>query len=51
MNRVLKLNQSYEPIEIISWRRAFKLIIKEKAEIIKEYDTQFVNSFLSNRRA
>ena len=44
MNRVLKLNQSYEPIEIINWKRAIKLVIKEKAEIIKEYDGKYLNS-------
>jgi 5-methylcytosine-specific restriction endonuclease McrA len=38
MERVLKLNQSYEPIEIINWQDAFKLIFLEKAEIIREYE-------------
>jgi 5-methylcytosine-specific restriction endonuclease McrA len=36
--RVLKLSQAYEPIEIITWRKAFKLIALGKAEVIKEYD-------------
>ena len=44
MNRVLKLNQSYEPIEVINWKRAIKLIVKEKAEVIKEYNDKFINS-------
>jgi len=44
MERVLKLNQSYEPIEIINWRRAIKLIVKEKAEIIKEYEGKYLTS-------
>lgn len=40
MERVLKLNQSFEPIEIISWKRAISLIFREKAEIIKEYEIE-----------
>ena len=40
MDRVLKLSQSFEPIEIINWRRAVNLIFREKAEIIKEYDKE-----------
>lgn len=44
MIRVLKLNQSYEPIEVISWKRAIKLVVKEKAEIIKEYENRYLNS-------
>lgn len=44
MDRVLKLSQSFEPIEIISWRRAINLIFREKAEIIKEYDDKELHS-------
>lgn len=40
MQRVLKLSQSFEPIEIISWKRAINLIFREKAEIIKEYEIE-----------
>jgi 5-methylcytosine-specific restriction endonuclease McrA len=36
--RVLKLNQAYQPIEIINWKRAIKLILLGKAEVIKKYD-------------
>jgi 5-methylcytosine-specific restriction endonuclease McrA len=38
MERVLKLNQSYEPIGIINWQEAIKLIFLGKAEVVKEYD-------------
>ena len=38
MISVLKLNQSYEPIEVISWKDAIRLIFLEKAEIVNEYD-------------
>jgi len=35
---VLKLNQNYEPLEIINWKEALKLVFLEKAEAIKIYD-------------
>lgn len=39
-DKVLKLNQSYEPIEIVGWKRAAKLIALGKAEVLKEYDKE-----------
>ena len=47
MNGVLLLNQSYEPISIISWRRGVKLLVLEKAEIVKEYDEVLRSSLAS----
>ncbi len=44
MERVLKLNQSYEPIEIINWQDAIRLIFLEKAEIVREYDDKKLHS-------
>jgi 5-methylcytosine-specific restriction endonuclease McrA len=32
--QILVLNASYEPINITSWKRAFVLLLKEKAQII-----------------
>jgi 5-methylcytosine-specific restriction endonuclease McrA len=32
--QILVLNTSYEPINITSWKRAFVLLLKEKAQII-----------------
>lgn len=39
-DRVLKLSQSYEPIEVIGWKRAAKLIALGKAEVLREYDRE-----------
>ena len=36
--RTLVLSQAYEPIEIISWQRAFTLMFLGKVEVIEEYD-------------
>jgi len=43
MKRVLLLNQSFEPISIISWRKAICLLCLNKVETIKEYDF-YINS-------
>ena len=42
--RVLKLNSSYEPVEVVSWKKAIKLVSLEKAEVIKEYDKNLTAS-------
>jgi len=42
--RVLKLDVTYTPIEIISWMDAFKLIFLNKAEVIEEYDNKTISS-------
>jgi hypothetical protein len=34
MNQVLVLNATYEPLSIVSVRRAVLLLLKEKAEIV-----------------
>jgi 5-methylcytosine-specific restriction endonuclease McrA len=36
--RVLLLAQSYEPLEVISWKRAFSLLTLGKIEVLEEYD-------------
>ncbi len=36
--RTLLLAQTYEPIKVISWQRAFTLQALEKIEVIEEYD-------------
>jgi hypothetical protein len=38
MERVLLLNQSYEPISVINWQKAVRLLMLEKVEVIKECD-------------
>ncbi len=36
--RTLLLSQSYEPIKLISWRRAFTLMTLGKVEVVEEYE-------------
>lgn len=38
ISRTLLLSQSYEPIKVISWRRAFILLTLGKVEVLEEYD-------------
>jgi 5-methylcytosine-specific restriction endonuclease McrA len=38
--RTLLLSQGYEPIKIISWQRALKLLTLGKVEVIEEYDAE-----------
>ena len=36
--RTLLLSQSYEPLKVISWQRAFTLLCLGKVEVLEEYD-------------
>lgn len=36
--QTLVLNQSYEPVKIVSWQRAITLLFLGKCEVIEEYD-------------
>lgn len=38
MERVLLLNASYEPLRVISWKRAICLLTLEKVEVLESYD-------------
>jgi len=40
MNATLLLNASYEPLRIISWKKALTLLFAGKVEVIEEYDQQ-----------
>jgi 5-methylcytosine-specific restriction endonuclease McrA len=40
MDRTLLLNQSYEPVNAISWKRAICLVMLGKAETIEEYEKE-----------
>ena len=41
--QILVLNASYEPINITSWKRAFVLLLKEKATVISKKVIRLVN--------
>ncbi len=36
--QTLLLSQGYEPVKVISWRRAFTLLTLGKVEVLEEYD-------------
>ncbi len=38
--RVLLLDCALQPVQVITWTRAMKLLLKGKAEIVEEYDWQ-----------
>lgn len=46
MERVLLLNQSYEPISVINWKKAITLITLEKVEVVEEYSKNIRSKFL-----
>lgn len=37
MNSTLVLNATYEPIQIISWQRAVRMLFQNKVEVVAEY--------------
>lgn len=44
MERVLLLNQSYEPISVINWQKAISLLVLDKVEVIEEYEGKNIRS-------
>lgn len=44
--RTLLLTQSYEPIRVISWKRAFTLLTLGKVEVVEEYDRNIRTCYL-----
>ena len=40
MEHALVLNASYEPINIVSWKRALTLLCQGKVEVLAEYDRE-----------
>ncbi len=38
--RILVLNSTYEPMVIVNWRRAVRLLFQEKVEVLAEYDRE-----------
>ena len=41
--QILVLNASYEPINITSWKRAFVLLLKEKAQVVSHKVIRLLN--------
>ena len=40
MEHALLLNASYEPLNVVSWKRALTLLFQERAEVLAEYDRE-----------
>jgi 5-methylcytosine-specific restriction endonuclease McrA len=43
MEQVLLLNITYEPLKVINWKKAIKLLLLDKVEVLEEY-TQEIHS-------
>lgn len=37
MDRTLLLNATYEPLQIVSWQRAVRMLFQEKVEVVENY--------------
>ncbi|HSR70668.1 MAG TPA: HNH endonuclease [Acidobacteriota bacterium] len=40
MDRILILNSTYEPLSVVSWKRAIRMVFQEKVEIVAEYERE-----------
>jgi len=40
MDRTLLLNTTFEPLAIVSWKKAITLVYIEKVEVVREYDRE-----------
>ena len=49
MDRTLLLSRSYEPITVISWKRAICMVVLGKAETVEEYDKRIRSAKTSFR--
>lgn len=38
MDQTLLLNATYEPLQIVSWKRAIRMLFQEKVEVVEVYD-------------
>ena len=49
MEHILVLNSTYEPLHVISWKRAVRMLFQEKVEVIEEYEGEVRSVSLSVR--
>ena len=49
MEHILILNSTYEPLHIISWKRALRMLFQDKVEVVEEYDQEIRSVSLSIR--
>jgi len=38
MKWTLLLNSTFEPLMVVSWKKAITLVVLEKVEVVEEYD-------------
>ena len=50
MDRTLLLNTTFEPISVLSWKKAVTLIYLGKVEVLKEYDREIRGVSISIRQ-
>lgn len=48
LEAVLVLNSTYEPLQVCSMKRALRLLFKNKAEVIENYDGLYIRSISLN---
>ena len=47
MDSTLVLNATYEPIQIVSWKKALRMLFQEKVEVVEVYDQEVRSVSLS----
>jgi len=50
MDRTLLLNTTFEPISVLSWKKAITLVYLGKVEVLKEYDREIHGVSISIRQ-
>ena len=49
MEQTLLLNATYEPLQIVSWKRAVKMLFQDKVEVLEEYKNEIRSVTLAIR--
>jgi len=49
MEHTLLLNATYEPLQIVSWKRAVRMLFQDKVEVIEEYHNEVRSVSISIR--
>ena len=49
MEHTLVLNATYEPLQVVSWKRAVRMLFQEKAEVVAEYEREIRSVSLTVR--
>jgi 5-methylcytosine-specific restriction endonuclease McrA len=50
MDRTLLLNTTFEPLSVVSWRKAIHLVFVGKVEVLQEYDKEIRGVAMSMRQ-